>query len=40
MSCSGARKKEIDVEYWKRTRKGVKGKLVESFRNGKKGQIA
>jgi hypothetical protein len=28
--------KETDVDYWKRVRNGVKGKLVESFRNGTK----
>ena len=32
--------KETDVEYWKRTRNGVKSKLVESFRNGKKSLAA
>jgi DNA primase len=32
--------KETDVEYWKRTRNGVKAKLVESFRNGKKSPAA
>jgi len=28
--------KETDVEFWKRTRNGVKAKLIESFRNGKR----
>jgi DNA primase len=28
--------KEADADYWKRTRSGVKTKLVESFRNGKR----
>lgn len=32
--------KETDLEYWKRTRNGVKSKLVESFRNGKKSLAA
>ena len=27
---------ETDLEYWKRCRNGVKAKLVESLRNGKK----
>jgi hypothetical protein len=31
---------ETDLEYWKRTRNGVKSKLVESFRNGKKSLAA
>jgi hypothetical protein len=30
------REKEVDVDYWKRTRNGVKAKLIESFRNGKR----
>jgi hypothetical protein len=30
------REREVDVEYWKRTRNGVKAKLIESFRNGKR----
>jgi hypothetical protein len=30
------REKEVDVDYWKRTRNGVKSKLIESFRNGKR----
>jgi hypothetical protein len=33
-------KSETDFEYWKRTRNGVKSKLVESFRNGKKSLAA
>lgn len=28
--------KETDVDYWKRTRNGVKSRLVLSFRNGKR----
>lgn len=28
--------KEADCDYWKRTRNGVKAKLIESFRNGKR----
>jgi hypothetical protein len=30
--------KEVDVDYWKRVRKGIKGKLVESYKNGKAGK--
>jgi hypothetical protein len=30
--------KEVDVDYWKRIRKGVKSKLVESYKNGKAGK--
>jgi len=30
------REKEVDVDYWKRARNGVKAKLIESFRNGKR----
>lgn len=30
------REKEVDVDYWKRIRNGVKTKLIESFRNGKR----
>jgi hypothetical protein len=30
------REKEADVDYWKRARNGVKAKLIESFRNGKR----
>ena len=30
------REKEADVEFWKRTRNGVKARLIESFRNGKR----
>jgi DNA primase len=32
--------KETDLEYWKRCRNGVKTKLVDSFRNGKKSLAA
>jgi hypothetical protein len=34
------RQEETDLEYWKRCRNGVKSKLVESFRNGKKSLAA
>jgi hypothetical protein len=30
--------KEVDCDYWKRVRNGVKAKLIESFRNGKRSQ--
>ena len=30
------REKEVSVDYWKRTRNGVKAKLIESFKNGKR----
>jgi len=30
------REKEVDADYWKRARNGVKAKLIESFRNGKR----
>lgn len=32
--------KETDLEYWKRCQNGVKSKLVESFRDGKKSLVA
>jgi hypothetical protein len=30
------RDNEPDVDFWKRTRNGVKARLIESFRNGKR----
>jgi hypothetical protein len=30
------RNNEPDVDFWKRTRNGVKARLIESFRNGKR----
>ena len=30
------RDSETDVDFWKRTRNGVKARLIESFRNGKR----
>ena len=30
------RDNETDVDFWKRTRNGVKARLIESFRNGKR----
>ena len=36
MNSSNAARKKLDVDYWKRTRNGVKAKLIESFRNGKR----
>jgi hypothetical protein len=35
----GRHKGEDDAVYWKRIRNGVKAKLIESYRNGKRAQV-
>jgi len=39
--CAKAKQRdgEVDCDYWKRTRNGVKKRLIESYRNGQKSKV-
>jgi hypothetical protein len=39
--CATAKQRdgEVDCDYWKRTRNGVKKRLIESYRNGQKSKF-